>query len=138
MGYRELLVHPHYRGGGAPSTSNIEWTYDLRPIKKWTLFILSACFIGSIGAFLLEKGQEVERKKELTAEAGEVKQRYLEKRLEAVKRETIAAEQLRIMLEERSNRKTEPVKRIESKKGPRVYTWVNDNGQTVHSNRPKE
>ena len=122
--------------GGTVSTSTISWTYDFRPIKKWgTIFL---CF-GLIA--LIAWHFESEKKKEaikisVAAETKEVNTRYLEKNLEKVKQETIAAENLKLAAGEKKIVRHEP-ERQKLTTGPKVYTWINDKGQTVHSNQPK-
>jgi len=123
--------------GGTVSASTISWAYDFRPLKKWGTIIL--CF----GLIIFVAWHfESEKKKEAmeinrAAETKEVNKRYLEKNLEKVKQETIAAEKLKIAAEETKMVRLEPV-RQNMTTGPKVYTWINDKGQTVHSNQPKK
>ncbi|MDD2469241.1 MAG: hypothetical protein PHI97_35220 [Desulfobulbus sp.] len=70
-------------------------------------------------------------------ETKEVKTRYLEINLEKVKQETIAAEKLKLAAEKKKTVQLEPVRQTQTT-DPKVYTWINERGQTVYSNQPKK
>jgi hypothetical protein len=121
--------------GGSVSVSTISWTYDFRPMKKWRTIFLCFGLIALIAwHFESEKKKEV-MKISVAAETKEVNIRYLEKNLERVKQETIAAENLKRAAAKKEIIRTEPV-RQKLTTGPKVYTWINEKGQTVHSNQP--
>jgi len=86
---------------------------------------------------IIEHKQKNEKQKEIVSETKEVNTRYLEKTLEKVKQETIAAEKLKLSAGNKKTERLEPV-RQKLTTGPKVYTWINDKGQTVHSNQPKK
>lgn len=71
-----------------------------------------------------------------TIEDEETKRRYLEAKLKAVKQETIAAEQIRILIEENEKNTVQPMAQTKQNE-QKIYTWTNEHGHTVHSNRPK-
>lgn len=71
------------------------------------------------------------------AETEEAKRRYLEKILEKVKQETIAAEKLKLSVEEGKTERLEPVNQSMAT-DVKVYTWINEKGQTIHSNQPQK
>lgn len=122
---------------GEKHASNVKWAYDFTPLKKWALFILSACFFGSLWALLIGEGQKIEQKKEIAVEAQDAKKRYLEKSLEKVKQKTIAEAHLKTSTDEKEKKVVEEVKPPQQR-GPKVYTWINESGQIVYSNRPKQ
>lgn len=119
---------------GEKNVSNVKWTYDFTPLKKWALFILSACFVGALGALLIGQRQKIEQQKEIAIEAQDARKYYLQKILEDVKQQTIAEERRKSMATE--NTVVEPAKQ-QQPRGKKLYSWVNENGQTVYSNKPK-
>ncbi|MDD2467121.1 MAG: hypothetical protein PHI97_24290 [Desulfobulbus sp.] len=120
---------------GEKHISNIKWTYDFTFLKRAAIFFLSACIVGSAIGLIIENIQKKEKQKYIVSEAKEVNTRYLEKTLEKVKQETIAAENLKRAAKEKKTERIEPVKQ-KQRTGPKVYTWTNEKGQTVHSNQP--
>jgi hypothetical protein len=129
-------IHGQSRGGTV-TTSTISWTYDFRPLIKWGIIILSFGLIALI-AWNFDNKKKIEAIKiNMAEEAEEVNTRYLEKNLERVKQETIAAENLKRIARESKTERLEPVRQNPSR-SPKIYTWINDKGQTVHSNQPKK
>jgi len=82
----------------------------------------------------LEKDKKIEQQKEIAIEAQDARKRYLQKVLEDVKQQTIAEERRKSMATE--NTVVEPAKQ-QQRRGKKLYSWVNENGQTVYSNKPK-
>ena len=122
---------------GRRAYQNINWTYDIAPIIKWALLIVAACLSATMAVYLLNVKKGNEQKKLINIEAQEVEKRYFEKRLEAIKQETIAAEQKRIA-EQKMKEEIEKSKiKSPTTKGPKIYSWINENGQKVFSNQPQ-
>lgn len=122
---------------GRRAYQNINWTYDIATLTKWALLIVTTCLSATMAVYLLNVKKENEQKKLINIETQKVEKRYFEKRLEVIKHETIAAEQKRIGEQkikeniEKSKIKSPPTK------GPKVYSWINQNGQKVFSNQPQ-
>jgi phage-related minor tail protein len=96
--------------------------------------------LGAIIAFtfyMQKENEKAEQEKTIGIEAQDVKRRYLEKRLEIIKQETIAAENSNISSEARKSNVNEPAKQVQQR-GPKIYSWINEKGQKVYSNRPQE
>ena len=87
--------------------------------------------------YLRQESFKNEQKKAVQIEADVAKKTWTEKRLEAIKQETIAAEQKRIDLE---NQKKPEMVTVQKKQevGPKVYSWVNENGNQVFSNQRRK
>lgn len=119
---------------GRRAYSNIKWVYNLRPLSKWfTVIAISLIFAGSI-TFLLREVIAHKQKEANLAEAETAKRVYLGKRLEKIKQTTIAEAQNKADLENQENPLAKPVQR-NRENGPRVYSWINENGNKVYSNK---
>jgi cell division protein FtsL len=123
---------------GKKHESNVKWTYDFTTFKKWSLITLIVCFFAALGVLLIEERQKIEQKKEIAAESQDVKNRYLKKVLEDVKQKTIAEENRKNIATVIVNKVAEPTKPPQQRKGTKLYSWVNENGQTVYSNTPRQ
>jgi len=120
------------------SNTNVAWVYNFDPLKKWITIILAAvCLVGST-IYLRQEAANREQLRSLKIEAKEARTVYLEKRLEAIKLETIAAEQRRIENQEKEKLANKEVKNPVQRKGMQVYTWLDENGQKVYSNHPQK
>ena len=121
---------------GKPTKSNIKWTYNFDPLKKWTTILLGALTLA--GSVWMIRQDVLQRKaaKSARIEAEQERRKYLERRLESIKQETIAA----------AMKKEEPQAAAPERKtvkrrytgSQRIYTWKNERGQTVYSTRPRE
>lgn len=119
---------------GRRAYSNIKWVYNLSPLTKWlTIIASSVIFAGSI-TFLVREVAELKQKELNQVEAETAKKVYLEKRLEKIKQETIAESQKIIDLENQKKPLAKPVQR-NRENGPQVYSWTNENGNKVYSNK---
>lgn len=130
-------TQPHHGSSGKVSTSSISWTYDWRPFKKWLTIILAAISLAGTTWMIRQQVLDKENLKNAKIEAKQDREKYLKRRLESVKEETIAAQSLKIAAKEKKINITEP-KKPRQNSGRKIYTWINENGQTVYSNRPRE
>lgn len=121
---------------GRRAYQNINWTYDIVPLIKWALLIVTACLFATMTVYLLNVKKENEQKILINIEAYEVEKRYFENRLEVIKQETIAAEQKRIYEQKMKEEIEKSIIKSPPTKGPKIYSWTNENGQKVFSNQP--
>ncbi|MDX9841629.1 MAG: hypothetical protein RBS95_09240, partial [Desulfobulbus sp.] len=111
--------------------------YDFAPLKKWGTIVLAAL---ALAGATWSIRQEVLQKKEIQkaqAEASQERNQYLMRRLETVKKQTIEAELKKANREQLALAEKTPRNRQVSKGLP-IYTWTNERGQTVYSNKPRE
>ena len=121
---------------GKPTKSNIKWTYNFDPLKKWTTILLGALTLAGSVWMIRQDVMQKESMKAAKIEAKQERRKYLERRLETVKRETIAAA---IQKEEpRANTPKEKTTRRTYTSSQRIYTWTNEKGQKVYSIYPRE
>ena len=121
---------------GKPTKSNIKWTYNFDPLKKWTTILLGALTLAGSVWMIRQDVLQREAAKSARIEAEQERRKYLERRLESIKQETIAA----------AMKKEEPQAAAPKRKtvkrrytgSQRIYTWKNERGQTVYSTRPRE
>ena len=121
---------------GKPTKSNIKWTYNFDPLKKWTTILLGALTLAGSVWMIRQDVLQKEAAKSARIEAEQERRKYLERRLESIKQETIAA----------AMKKEEPQTAAPERKtvkrrytgSQRIYTWKNERGQTVYSTRPRE
>lgn len=121
---------------GKPTKSNIKWTYNFDPLIKWTTILLGALTLAGSVWMIRQDVLQKEATKSARIEAKQERRKYLERRLESIKQETIAA----------AMKKEEPQPAAPQRKtvkrrytgSQRIYTWKNERGQTVYSNRPRE
>ena len=121
---------------GKPTKSNIKWTYNFDPLKKWTTILLGALTLAGSVWMIRQDVLQKEAAKSARIEAEQERRKYLERRLESIKQETIAA----------AMKKEEPQAAAPERKtvkrrytgSQRIYTWKNERGQTVYSTRPRE
>ena len=121
---------------GKPTKSNIKWTYNFDPLKKWTTILLGAVTLAGSVWMIRQDVLQKEAAKSARIEAEQERRKYLERRLESIKQETIAA----------AMKKEEPQAAAPERKtvkrrytgSQRIYTWKNERGQTVYSTRPQE
>ena len=121
---------------GKPTKSNIKWTYNFDPLKKWTTILLGALTLAGSMWMIRQDVLQRETAKSARIEAEQERRKYLERRLESIKQETIAA----------AMKKEEPQAAAPERKtvkrrytgSQRIYTWKNERGQTVYSTRPRE
>lgn len=121
---------------GKPTKSNIKWTYNFDPLKKWTTILLGALTLAGSVWMIRQDVLQREAAKSARIEAEQERRKYLERRLESIKQETIAA----------AMKKEEPQAAAPERKtvkrrytgSQRIYTWKNERGQTVYSTRPRE
>ena len=121
---------------GKPTKSNIKWTYNFDPLKKWTTILLGAVTLAGSVWMIRQDVLQKEAAKSARIEAEQERRKYLERRLESIKQETIAA----------AMKKEEPQAAAPERKtvkrrytgSQRIYTWKNERGQTVYSTRPRE
>lgn len=121
---------------GKPTKSNIKWTYNFDPLKKWTTILLGALTLAGSVWMIRQDVLQRETAKSARIEAEQERRKYLERRLESIKQETIAA----------AMKKEEPQAAAPERKtvkrrytgSQRIYTWKNERGQTVYSTRPRE
>ena len=121
---------------GKPTKSNIKWTYNFDPLKKWTTILLGALTLAGSVWMIRQDVLQREAAKSARIEAEQERRKYLERRLESIKQETIAA----------AMKKEEPQAAAPERKtvkrrytgSQRIYTWKNERGQTVYSTRPQE
>ena len=78
---------------------------------------------------------EKQAKEAAKIEAKQERRKHLERRLESIKQETIAAELAKAEAKKPNNQTRRIIPRT-IKSGPPIYTWTNENGQTVFSNKP--
>lgn len=119
---------------GRRAYSNIKWVYNLTPLTKWLTIIASSVIFAVSIIFLARAVIEYKQKEMNKIEAATAKRVYLEKRLEKIKQETIAESQKKIDME---NQEKQVVKaeQIYRKNDPQVYSWINENGNKVYSNK---
>ena len=77
---------------GKPTKSNVKWTYNLDPLKKWITILLGAISLAGSVWMIRQDVLEKQATEAAKIEAKQERKRYLERRLETIKQETIAAE----------------------------------------------
>jgi hypothetical protein len=129
--YKNNIFVPKY---GKTDTTNIEWTYNFDPLKKWITIILCAVALAGSITLLRREAIKHEQIKTDQLEAVTANKQYLERRLETIKQETIAAEQKKIESQRRGAAAISTMKRA-PKEGVQVYSWLNEKGVKVYSNQ---
>lgn len=119
---------------GNVSKSNIKWSYNFDPLKKWAAIVLSAILFAGIVTYYSQETTKTNLAKSLKIEAEEANRKYLEKRLETIKQETIAAELKKNEDQKREATANATVK-SNPKRGAQVYSWLNEKGERVYSNK---
>lgn len=121
---------------GKPTKSNIKWTYNFDPLKKWTTILLGALTLAGSVWMIRQDVLQREAAKSARIEAEQERRKYLEGRLESIKQETIAA----AMKKEEPRAATPERKTVKRRYtgSQRIYTWTNERGQKVYSTKPKE
>jgi len=94
------------------------------------------CIFAVAGIFFKIDQQRTirDQEKAIKTESEAAKKKYLEGRLEAIKQDTIAAEQIKIAIENHQVLIEKPIP-ISLKKEVQVYSWINKNGNRVYSNK---
>ena len=121
---------------GKPTKSNIKWTYNFDPLKKWTTILLGALTLAGSVWMIRQDVLQREAAKSARIEAEQERRKYLERRLESIKQETIAA-----AMKKEEPRAAAPKRKTVKRRyngSQRIYTWKNERGQTVYSTRPRE
>lgn len=119
---------------GRRAYSNVKWTYNLTSLKKWIFIIIGT---GVICGVIFFSWQEIIKNEQLKAnkiEAESARKNYLQKRLERIKQETIAAEQKKIDSENKVKNDPPPIL-AKPDKEPKIYSWINEKGDKVYSNK---
>ena len=121
---------------GKPTKSNIKWTYNFDPLKKWTTILLGALTLAGSVWMIRQDVLQREAAKSARIEAEQERRKYLERRLESIKQETIAA-----AMKKEEPRAAAPERKTVKRRytgSQRIYTWKNERGQTVYSTRPRK
>ena len=81
-----------FRKYGAPTKSNIKWKYDFDPLRKWATILFGAVALAGSVWMIRQDVIKKQTKEAAKIEAEQERRKYLERRLETIKQETIAAE----------------------------------------------
>lgn len=119
---------------GKRAYQNIKWKYNFDPMKKWVTIIVCASALAGSTILLRQEAIKHEQIKTAQREAVTANKKYLERRLETIKQETIAAEQKKRENQKREVATISNVKRV-PKEGVQVYSWLNEKGVKVYSNQ---
>ena len=111
---------------GKPTKSNIKWTYNFDPLKKWTTILLGALTLAGSVWMIRQDVLQREAAKSARIEAEQERRKYLERRLESIKQETIAA-----AMKKEEPRAAAPKRKTVKRRyngSQRIYTWKNERG----------
>ena len=119
---------------GRRAYSNIKWGYNLNPVIKVIFIIITlTAFTGSI--FIIKQvNKEKEEKIASQVESEAAKRKYLERRLEVIKQETIAEEMKKIELVNQDKPVVKPANRNQRTE-PQIHSWIDESGNIVYSNK---
>lgn len=120
---------------GSAVSSNVKWAYNFDPLKKWAAIILSSAMLVGFAVHARNEYLKVEFEKALQAEAETARRAYLERRLEIIKKETIAAAEKEAEESRAKSQAKETTRAVQKQPGLQVYSRTTETGRIIYSNK---
>jgi high-affinity K+ transport system ATPase subunit B len=90
---RERNISTKY---GAIEKPTVKWTYNFDPLKKMVVILFFALLFAGFTNHMIQESNKKDQANYLKIEAEKERREYIERRLEIIKKETIAAEMTKI------------------------------------------